>query len=203
MRVTVRDRGPGLAAEFRSRMFEKFSQADGSDRRVPGGTGLGLYVTRLLVERMGGRISADSVVGPGAQFTVDWPDAALADSVHVLHLLHIDRDADALRRVAQWIGSAMPVLSLASLDEATAAGAADLEYVVLGDPVGQGSAEAFCAGMRRLAAYGSAVLYSDAVDVDFAQRMGMPWLRKSTASRADIERSIRQAAMQAHKAISP
>ena len=46
-------------------MFEKFSQADGTDRRAQGGTGLGLYITRMLVERMGGRISADEVTRHG------------------------------------------------------------------------------------------------------------------------------------------
>ncbi len=202
LHITVRDQGPGLPAEFRTRMFEKFSQADGSDRRAQGGTGLGLYVTRLLVERMGGRINADAVSGPGAQFSVDFPDAAVATVAPSLQLWHIDRDSDARRRMAQWLGPAMPVRSLESLHDVALSADADITCVIVGDPVGQGSAEDFCAGMRRLSAGGRALLYSDAVDADFAQRMGLPWLSKSTASRADVEREIRRAVLHAHKAAS-
>lgn len=71
--VVVRDNGPGVDPQFRARMFEKFSQADGSDRRAQGGTGLGLYITRMFVDRMGGRIMVDSVPGQGAAFKVEFP----------------------------------------------------------------------------------------------------------------------------------
>lgn len=73
VRVSVRDRGPGVPAEFRERIFQKFSQADSSDTRKKGGTGLGLAITRELVERMGGRIDFESVEGQGAHFFFDLP----------------------------------------------------------------------------------------------------------------------------------
>ncbi|WP_119154980.1 ATP-binding protein [Caldimonas tepidiphila] len=73
LRLTVRDRGPGIPAEFRARLFERFSQADASDRRGRGGTGLGLYITRAFVERMGGRIEVESEPGRGAAFHVQLP----------------------------------------------------------------------------------------------------------------------------------
>jgi len=76
--VSVKDEGPGIDPAFRPRMFEKFSQADGSDRRPQGGTGLGLYLTRVLAERMQGHIGVESVPGQGATFSVSLPRICLA-----------------------------------------------------------------------------------------------------------------------------
>ena len=68
VRVRVCDRGPGIAADFRERVFQKFAQADCSDSRAQGGTGLGLAISKELIERMGGRIGFDSEPGQGACF---------------------------------------------------------------------------------------------------------------------------------------
>ena len=72
--VSVSDSGPGVAADFRERLFEKFSQEDSSDRRSQGGAGLGLYIARLLVEQMAGSISADTSESKGATFSVWLPE---------------------------------------------------------------------------------------------------------------------------------
>ncbi|QJC57848.1 Sensor histidine kinase ResE [Polaromonas vacuolata] len=72
-RIDVRDHGPGISPAFRSRLFEKFSQADSSDRRIQSGTGLGLHISRVLVERMGGSISVQSAPGKGTVFSVSLP----------------------------------------------------------------------------------------------------------------------------------
>lgn len=72
-RVSVADRGAGIPEEFRSRIFQKFSQADSSDARSKQGTGLGLSITKAIVEGLGGVIGFESVVGRGTAFHVDLP----------------------------------------------------------------------------------------------------------------------------------
>jgi signal transduction histidine kinase len=72
----VRDRGAGVPEDFRSRVFEKFAQADSSSTRKNGGTGLGLAISKAIIEQMGGSIGFDSVAGQGATFYFDLPVAS-------------------------------------------------------------------------------------------------------------------------------
>ncbi|RKG98558.1 DUF4118 domain-containing protein [Corallococcus sp. CA053C] len=69
--LTVRDQGIGIAAESLPRLFGRFERAV-SDRHY-GGLGLGLYITRTLLEAMGGTVRAESVLGQGSLFTVELP----------------------------------------------------------------------------------------------------------------------------------
>jgi signal transduction histidine kinase/ActR/RegA family two-component response regulator len=66
--VEVRDTGAGLDAEQQDRLFQRFSQVDGSSTRRHGGTGLGLAICKGLVEAMGGIIGVRSVRGQGSVF---------------------------------------------------------------------------------------------------------------------------------------
>ena len=66
--LAVQDTGPGIAAEYRDRLFEPFTQADASTTRKYGGSGLGLSICARLVELMGGRIWLESEEGKGATF---------------------------------------------------------------------------------------------------------------------------------------
>jgi PAS domain S-box-containing protein len=73
VRLAVEDNGVGIRPEHLDLVFEKFFQVDGGSTRRVGGSGLGLYLTRRLVEAHGGRITAESELGRGTTVKVTLP----------------------------------------------------------------------------------------------------------------------------------
>jgi len=83
--ITVTDTGIGVASEDSSRIFERFTQQDGSIKRRHGGTGLGLTISQGLAQLMGGDIKLESEFGVGSQFIIHLQyDVAQTEPVEML-----------------------------------------------------------------------------------------------------------------------
>ena len=114
LRFTVRDTGIGMTREQIGRLFEEFTQADGSTTRKYGGTGLGLTISKRIVELMGGRIWVESMPEQGssfnftARFPLTQPPAPpsvplpRADAIRVLV---VDDQPDARLALADLLGA--------------------------------------------------------------------------------------------------
>ena len=73
MRYEVIDTGPGIGEEDQQKIFQEFEQADSESTRRHGGAGLGLSISRRIIEAMGGSIDVTSTVGDGSRFNVEIP----------------------------------------------------------------------------------------------------------------------------------
>lgn len=73
LKIHIKDTGVGIREADTARIFDEFTQSDGSITRSHGGTGLGLAVAKKIVEIHGGRISVDSKEGIGSEFTITLP----------------------------------------------------------------------------------------------------------------------------------
>ncbi len=107
LRFSVRDTGIGMSREQSARLFQPFTQADMSTTRKHGGTGLGLTISRKLVEMMGGRIWIESEAGVGSTFLFTvWLGVGaesgrgkiVPEQLHRLHVLVVD-DNSAAREI--------------------------------------------------------------------------------------------------------
>jgi len=76
VQVRVRDTGPGIAPQEQARLFEAFSRVETADRRHHEGTGLGLHLSRKLVEALGGSVGFESAEGQGSTFTVEFQETS-------------------------------------------------------------------------------------------------------------------------------
>jgi signal transduction histidine kinase/DNA-binding response OmpR family regulator len=138
LRFEIKDTGIGIPAEAQARLFQPFSQADGSTTRKFGGTGLGLVISRRLAEMMHGQIGFQSEPGRGSLFwftarlarQLQAPNPAPARNFENVHTLIVDDNATNRtileRQLDAWhmrsASAATATEALLRLREATAAG---------------------------------------------------------------------------------
>ena len=169
--IEVRDTGQGIAPDFLPHVFERFRQADSSTTRAHGGLGIGLAITRQLVELHGGTVHATSEgEGRGACFVVRLPltageagertasadPAALAAAMPLqgAHLLVVDDDTDGRELLAQVLGEAGAAVDTASSAEEALALMRERRYDVLVSDIGMPDVDGYelLARLRRLPA---------------------------------------------------
>lgn len=80
--ISVKDTGIGIAKEQTKKIFDRFTRVDSSLSRVGEGTGLGLNLVKILIEKMGGTIKVNSIEGEGTEFIVSLPNEKIENKEH-------------------------------------------------------------------------------------------------------------------------
>jgi len=94
VRISVRDHGPGISADFKPHIFERFAQVDATNARRKGGTGLGLSIVKQIVDRLSGEVGFADAPGGGTIFHVELPCWEHVPSMAI----DLDAQSDALRK---------------------------------------------------------------------------------------------------------
>ena len=81
-RLDVRDQGPGITPADQLRLFKEFQQLEAGANKRHGGTGLGLALTKRLVEAQGGSVGVNSAVGQGSEFYAILPRHAPQEPIN-------------------------------------------------------------------------------------------------------------------------
>jgi PAS domain S-box-containing protein len=138
IRFSVEDTGPGLAREDLERIFEEFEQADGTSTRRHGGAGLGLAISKRIVESLGGTISVSSEPDKGSEFVFEVPAAGAEKAVHVAgaalqgrHAVVVSQNGAEAEAIARTIRAHGGVAEIAGTAAQAAAFAPDCDTLLI------------------------------------------------------------------------
>ena len=197
---TVTDTGHGMEAEFIKHIFEPFTRAEGSMTSKVQGTGLGMAITKRLVDLMGGSIRVDSTPGRGSRFQVDLtlridqsaPSPLAGETVLLL------TQEEALRENIQPPLQAADISLLTAADADQAAPLLEREHpqvVLLGGALDDGTLEAAAARLRKLAPDAAWVLCVDHPQREQAETLAHRGVVDSILPRpfflANLEQAVR------------
>ncbi|MBV8638027.1 MAG: HAMP domain-containing histidine kinase [Candidatus Eremiobacteraeota bacterium] len=98
--ASVTDRGIGIPEDERERLFDRFSRGSNARRAKISGTGIGLFIVKMIVERHGGGVGVESKVGEGSRFDVRLPRIDAADSLRPMRVTLLSADATLSRFAA-------------------------------------------------------------------------------------------------------
>lgn len=203
--IYVENTGPPVPESFRSRVFEAFTQVDGSDTRSKGGTGLGLNIAQQIVQRMGGEIGFDQ--GPDGQ-TVFWftchlaiPDQIISmpddfmnspRTVEMQRVLHIEEDRTYADAVAEGFDGLAEILLARDITEAREMAKSEkIDAVLLDWSLQNGDAAAFLQELQSSHPNAVCISLSSAGEAQDDLRI-MLHLTKSQVDVADLaERVLR------------
>jgi signal transduction histidine kinase len=135
-RVEVRDKGIGIPPEDIPRLFGRFSRGSNARRAKIAGTGIGLFIVKMIVERHGGTVDVNSTLGEGSTFGVVLPSFAAAVSQKPMRVAIITKDTDLSRFAAYELRSrGYRVRECGELDDLAHVGDLRPGDVVLADPM--------------------------------------------------------------------
>jgi signal transduction histidine kinase len=122
-RFTIRDRGMGIPPEDIPRLFERFSRASNARRAKIAGTGIGLFIVKMIVERHGGSIAVESKLGEGSTFTLTLPSIDATVSKRPMRVTILTTDSGLSRFAAYELRSrGYRVREAATLDDLSRVG---------------------------------------------------------------------------------
>ncbi len=198
---TVTDTGYGMEAEFVKHIFEPFTRAESSMTSKVQGTGLGMAITKRLVDLMGGTIRVDSTPGRGSRFQVDLTlqiDQSAASPLTGETVLLLTRE-EALREAVRTPLQAADIALLTAADADQAAPLLEREHpqvVLLGGALDDGTLEAAAARLRKLAPDAAWVLCVDHSQREQAETLAHRGVVDSILPRpfflTNLEQAVRQ-----------